>query len=400
MSVYLPKTSRFWAYDFRYKGVRYTGSTGVETKRKAEAVERHIREQAAQGLLDDAARMTLDEAAGRWWDEKGRTLKGGARLEARMLRMIAVVGPAQPIGEITTAWLTKAIEKRRGQTRTHSKEKGAKEYLPSNSTVNRDMIDTLRPILNRARRAWEAKLPEIDWEALRLSEPKPKPKEFKGGELDLVLAEVRPHWHDLIHFASRYGCRLSELFFPLGDLDVADHDNARVKLRDRKGGDDHVIPLLPEDAAMLAGRLGRARAAGIDTVWYREKRQKGPGGKVILRALTPAGAAIAMRRAMVRSGLKATKGMRGMHDLRHHSAMQMLRGSGNLRVAQQLLGHADIKSTMVYAHAVEADVKAALTKVGEAFDRRAARSAAAVSEEDSCELPIVTPKSRGAQQPR
>lgn len=363
MSVYLPKTSRFWAYDFRYKNVRYTGSTGVETKRKAEAVERHIREQAAQGLLDDAARMTLDEAAGRWWDEKGRTLKGGSRLESRMLRVIAVVGPAQPIGEITTAWLATAIEKRRGQTRTHSKEKGAKTYLPSNSTVNRDMIDTLRPILNRARRAWGAKLPEIDWEALRLSEPKPKPKELKGGELDLVLAEVRPHWHDLVNFAARYGCRLSELWFSLDDLDVADHDDARVTLRERKGDDDHIIPLLPEDAAMLAGRLGRARAANIDTIWYREKRLKGPGGKVILRALTPAGAAIALRRAMVRSGLKAAKGMKGIHALRHHSAMQMLRGSGNLRVAQRLLGHADIKSTMVYAHAIEDDVKAGLAGV-------------------------------------
>ncbi len=361
MSVYLPKTSRYWQYDFQLKGRRFHGSTGVETKRAAEQVERNIRRQAALGELDDAARMTLDTAAARWWDERGSSLKGGDRLESRMARMIQLVGPNTAIGEITTKAISRAIEKRRGQTRTHAKGDDAREYLPSNATVNRDMIDTLRPILNRARKAWGAVLPVIDWQALRMSEPKPKPKELVGDDFDRVLAEIRPHWHDMARFAARYGCRLAELFFALDDLDVADLDNARLKLRERKGGDDHTIPLLREDAAMLATRLGRARSAGLKTVWFRERRQSGPGGKTILTALTYNGAEIAMRRAMERSGLKATKGLRGFHDFRHHAAMTMLRSSGNIRVAQRLLGHADIKSTLVYAHAIETDVRAALS---------------------------------------
>lgn len=360
MTVYRPKGSPYWHYDFQIKGRRVYGSTGVESKRAAEGIEREMRRKAATGELDDASMMTLDAAAGRWWAERGSTLKGGDRLEARIERVITLLGPSTPISHITTEVLARAIERRRGQAITKSKAKDARKYLPSNSTVNRDMIDTLRPILNRARKAWGAKLPEIDWQALRMKEPKPKPKELAGNDLDLVLAQVRPHWHDLIRFAARYGCRLSELWFSLDDLDVADLDNARLKLRERKGDDDHVIPLLPEDAAMLAARLGRARSAELETVWYREKRTKGPGGKVYLRALTADGAAIAMRRAMQRSGLKAAKGMRGMHDLRHHSGMQILRQTGNLRLAQRLLGHADIKSTMVYAHAIEADVKAGL----------------------------------------
>lgn len=307
--------------------------------------------------------MTLDIAAERWWTERGETLKGGDRLASRMARMIALVGPNEPLAAITTEALSKAIQRRRGQSYTKSKAKGAKVYLPSASTVNRDMIDTLRPILNRARKAWGAKLPEVNWEELRMAEPKPKPKEFAGDELALVLAEVQPHWHDLVRFASRYGCRLSELFFGLDDLDVADLNDARVKLRDRKGNDDHTIPLLPEDAAMLAVRLGRARSADLDVIWFRERRLPGPGGQTRLKALTANGAAIALRRAMVRSGLKASKGMKGAHDLRHHSAMQMLRTTGNLRLAQKLLGHADIKSTMVYAHAIEDDVKRGLAEL-------------------------------------
>lgn len=359
MSVYKPKNSPYWAYDFQIKRRRFHGSTGVETKRAAESIERKIREQAAKGELDDAARMSLDEAAARWWDEHGSTLKGGERLEGRIERAVAAVGADTPIGDITTDTVARAIQRRRKTPFRKTAAKGATEYLPSPSTVNRDMIDTLRPILIRARKVWGAQLPEIDWKALRMKEPKAKPKEFSPGQLDLVLAEVRPHWHDLVRFAVRYGCRVSELFFKLDALDVADVNNARVDLRERKGDDDHSIPLLPDDARMLAARLGRARDAGIDTVWFRELKPL-KFGPPRIRALKQGGAEIAMRRAMTRSGLREAKGMRGAHDFRHHAGMSALRATGNLRAAQRLLGHADIKSTMVYAHAIEDDVRATL----------------------------------------
>lgn len=363
MSVYKSPKSPYFQYDFQIKGCRFHGSTGVETRRAAEEVERRIRRSAALDELNDASTMTLDHAAARWWDEHGVALKGGDRLEARIERAVLLIGPTTPLREITTKVIARAIERRRGQTRTHSSAAGARRYLPSDSTVNRDMIDTVRPILNRARRTWEAKLPEIDWASLRRAEPKPRPTEFTGDEFQRMLAEVRPHWHPMIDFARKYGVRLGELFFSLNDLDVTNPGDARVKLRKRKGGDEHVIPLLAEDAALMAARLGRAHAAGLDTIWFREKRLSGPGGKLILKPLTYGGLEIAVRRAMTRSGLRASKGMRGIHATRHHAAMQTLRKTKNLRVAQLLLGHADIKSTMVYAHAIEDDVRNALAKV-------------------------------------
>ncbi len=63
---------------------------------------------------------------------------------------------------------------------------------------------------------------------------------------------------------------------------------------------------------------------------------------------------------MTSTGLRASKGAKGPHDLRHNGGMKMLRATGNLRVTQKLLGHASIQSTLVYAHAMEDDVKAGL----------------------------------------
>lgn len=366
MSVYRPRKSPYWAYDFQIKGRRFHGSTGVETRRAAEAVERRLRQAAALGHLDDTAQMTLDLAAGRWWSEHGSALKDADRLFARVGRMVEAVGPKTKIVDITTDVVAVAIQRRRGQAFVKSAADDARQYLPKAGTVNRDMIDSLRPILNRARKVWGATLPEINWRDLRMKEPKPSPREFAADDLPRIYAEVMPHWHDLIDFASRYGCRLSELFFSLDDLDVADVNDARIKLRARKGGDDHVIPLLPGDAAMFAARKGRVMAANrtqgaqIDTVWFREIPSKVAGRPARLRALTYHGAAIALRRAMTRSGLRETKGMKGAHDMRHNSAMKMLRATADVRMAQKLLGHADIKSTLVYAHAVEADVKRGL----------------------------------------
>jgi hypothetical protein len=101
--------------------------------------------------------------------------------------------------------------------------------------VNLDVIDTLRPILRRAARAWGAKrLPDIDWAELRLPEPKPKPKEFTVAELDDLLAALPARWRDFVGFAATYGCRLEEMFFPLSALDLADPTAARVTLRERK----------------------------------------------------------------------------------------------------------------------------------------------------------------------
>ena len=174
-----------------------------------------------------------------------------------------------------------------------------------------------------------------------------------------------PHWHDFIDFKARAACRLGEMFFGLAcDLDLADRAAARTDSARSKGRkDDHdVIPLLPEDAAMLAAWAGRAKAAASTLCGSASSS----AGKLDRPAkLWRGGGALesaGIRRAMTSTGLRASKGTKdptrcSPQRQRHEDA------AGDRQPAASrstLLGHASIQSTLVYAHAMGGESRAGL----------------------------------------
>ncbi|WP_421736414.1 tyrosine-type recombinase/integrase [Caulobacter sp.] len=360
MTVYLRGTSRFWAYDFVYKGRRYTGSTGVETRRKAEEVERKVRGDAALGLYDDQARMTLDDAAGRWWAEVGQELGSAVDVERRLEILLRLIGKDTRLVDITTRTVAKAVERRRRETYTKAPDKPgkpAKRYALANATVNADIIMSLRRILRRAKTVWEVKpLAEIDWRALTLPEPEPEVRLYSAEQCAAWLEQCDAPARLALHMLLTYGLRLGELFFK---LDAFIPEGPRLVLNKRKKG-AHLLPLRVDDGSQIAARASRAATAKFDTIWFDEVRHPSRGmrpGKIELRALTYYGLQARLRGAAKRAGIKLP---RLIHGARHHAGTTMLSKSGNLRLTQQLLGHADIKSTMRYAHALETDLRAAL----------------------------------------
>jgi integrase len=62
------------------------------------------------------------------------------------------------------------------------------------------------------------------------------------------------------------------------------------------------------------------------------------------------------RRHRKRLGIKDFR----FHDKRHDFATKLLRKSGNLKIVQKSLNHADIKTTMRYAHVLDQDVAEAV----------------------------------------
>jgi integrase len=254
-----------------------------------------------------------------------------------------------------------------------SDAENAKSYLPANATVNRDVIGTLRPVLNRAKKHWGAKgLEEIAWDDLHLKEPGEHIRVYSEAERSAWLAECGPTAGLALQLLLTYGMRFGELFFP---LDAFDPEGPRLSISKRKRDVPLVLPLLDSHAAEIKTRLGRARSANLPTIWFVEVVQG--GGDTELEPISYYGMQARLRSAAKRAGIKPG---RILHGTRHHAGTSILRASKNLKVTQQALGHADIKSTMRYAHALEDDVLAALETSGTVIkvetakkDRRRAR---------------------------
>ena len=263
MSVYRTPKSRYFQYDFQIAGRRFHGSTGVETRAKAEKVERQHRDNAALGISKDG--MTLDEAAGLWWSQKGQHRRKPETVERRVAIMIRLLGKDRLLRDITTRDVARAIEKRRGETYTKTKGRTAKAYSLSNATVNLDIVGTLRPIMSRAAKVWEEPgLRPINWQELTLPEPPPRIQYYTDAQQLAWLAQCDDASRMPLQLLLTYGFRFNELFFAPGAFDP---DGPRLILQKRKK-DPHVIPLRADDAHQIAANSApRALAAMKAQVW-------------------------------------------------------------------------------------------------------------------------------------
>ena len=135
------------------------------------------------------------------------------------------------------------------------------------------------------------------------------------------------------------GCRVSELC----GLDVTDLDHSEATLLLRgKGRKQRMVPV-GEPALEAVGlylRAGRPELAGStpDAALILNQR----GGR--------------LSRVSVWNLIKKTGAAAGLpdslspHTLRHSYATHLLEGGADLRVVQELLGHADIGTTEIYTH--------------------------------------------------
>ena len=113
-------------------------------------------------------------------------------------------------------------------------------------------------------------------------------------------------------------------------LDLADVDFEREVVHVRgKGGKERVVPLGEEAALQLARYLQSGRpqlAAGANDAVFLSARGRRLDTSTVRRLL------------------------RHPHRLRHAFATHLLEGGADLRVIQELLGHASLSTTQIYSH--------------------------------------------------
>lgn len=108
-----------------------------------------------------------------------------------------------------------------------------------------------------------------------------------------------------------------------------------------KGGKERLVPIVGTASRALgsyleSGRPGLCRAASPDAVFLNAR-----GGRISRQSVYAA-----VERAGVAVGIAHLH----PHTLRHAFATHMLAGGADLRVLQEMLGHADISTTQIYTH--------------------------------------------------
>jgi integrase/recombinase XerD len=140
------------------------------------------------------------------------------------------------------------------------------------------------------------------------------------------------------------GLRVSEaLRLDADDLDLAG-GSVRVI---GKGDRERVVPV----GDVAVAWLERYLAAGRPALLAADRTPTARGGAVFLssrgRRLGRNAAWATVKRAAAAAGLG---GRVSPHTLRHSFATHLLEGGADLRVVQELLGHASISTTQIYTH--------------------------------------------------
>ncbi|NOW44127.1 integrase [Novosphingobium sp. SG751A] len=363
MSLYRPKNSPYYHYDFQMKGVRYHGSTHCAAKRDAERFERDLRTEIASGKREKPS-ITLDEGAGLYWGDKGQFDKAAKTTEYQLGNLIRLIGGRMPIHEIDDLTLSRFVAVRRSERVKNRgakkpRGKGAKSLPPpppvSSATVNREV-----ELLKRVIRFLSARyrVGEIEWTKHKLRESEERVREASEEEeaaLFKTLRESDNDLADLVEFALLSGARKNALVTLIWSKVDFKRGTASVYT---KGGVWHTFPLTQRMLEILANRP----RAGAHVFTYVCKRASPRRGDRVGRLkgerypYSAQGWDRQWRRALADSGIKDFR----FHDLRHTTATRLVRDSGNLKAAQKLLGHTRIETTARYAHVTDADLLATM----------------------------------------
>lgn len=168
--------------------------------------------------------------------------------------------------------------------------------------------------------------------------------------------------------------RIEALRLRVGDVDFG---YRQITVRDAKGGRDRVVPLPDRVVAPFRAHLKRVKllheedlANGHGEVWlpyalarkfpnarrdwrwqfaFPSSRLKPDRDDGVIRRFHAAPKALG--RALSRAARKAGVTKRvGCHTLRHSFATHLLESGHDIRTVQELLGHADVSTTMIYTH--------------------------------------------------
>jgi integron integrase len=232
----------------------------------------------------------------------------------------------------------------------------------------------LQSILFLYRDVLCVELPRLD-QVVRAVRPRKLPVVLTREEVGRVFAELRGRSRLVVGLLYGSGLRLTEVLeLRVKDLDL---DRRELTVRHGKGGKDRrtVVPQelvtpLRNHLAELAAWFQRERSVGAQGVSIPGAlKRKYPGattafawqwvfpsrticrdpydGSAVRHHVHPRTLQRTVRQALHRAGIAKPA---GCHTFRHCFATHLLESGSDIRTVQELLGHADVRTTMIYTH--------------------------------------------------
>ncbi len=333
MSVYKPKNSPFFHFDFQFKGRRFHGSTGQTKRRAAEAFEVREREKAANPTTKEP--ITIDDAAGSYFARKVEGTTNRQTTETQIARLVAAMHPDSYLSEISQSALVDWSAKLRAKV--------------SDTTVNRH-IEVARAIWRHAAITLRRGVGDMpDWGSIMLPEPDVRVRELSEDEEAALFDALRPDLRPFVLFCMETGTRLATA--RLLRWSELDRENQQFKTTS-KGGKKITVILNSEMMALVTSQP----RVGPFVFTYKCVKTRGDRKAGDRYPLSQSGWRRVWARAILDAGIEDLR----FHDLRHTFGTRLLRDCQNLALVQRAMHHTQVTTTTRYAHVLDDDIRLAL----------------------------------------
>ena len=358
MSVFKTKKSGavFW-FDFVIERHRFHGSTRCTTRKEAEkfeAVEREKAKAQIKAMRRSRTSLAMDDVCDRLWNDAAQYDADARATETNIQRLIDHFGKTKLLTDIDHTEAKKLVAWRRGHRASGRKDRGNAPLI-ANATVNRSATKVLQRIFTFAKAEGAVFESEPKWDELLLPEPVERVRELQDDEADALDANMRLDYEPFFAFVRASGMRLKEcVTLRWSEVNFGTRQIVRVG----KGGRRIVFPITDTVREILFPLQGQHPEFVFTYIAiYGNKRLGIVRGQRYL--ITYNGTKSAWQTLRANAGVTNFR----FHDFRHDFGTKVLRETGNLKLAQKALNHADIKSTLRYVHVLDEDVADAIERV-------------------------------------
>ena len=362
----------YWAYftivDAEGRRHRIRETTGASSIEKAEqycnARISILQKEINRKKLNEPQNITVNTAFGDFYEKHGQYY---ARPDETLRKLGKIKSniSVKYLHEIDNNEISDYIQRRKSEV--------------SNATINRELV-ILSSILTKCR-LWKYKTSDAKPLKFKLKEKAENVKYLNDWDIaQTIIDRAKPHFRPYIYTALYTGFRRGNLLqLKWSELDFQNNlITVLVKDRTKDGGKILTIPMIEKLKEILLAQprineyvfnyKGKPisdykhvwRSIFYDFVRISEKDIK-PEDFIEYRKVTVNKKTIRVpyKRVLKDPSLPYTN----FHTLRHTAATWLLKATNNLKITQEILGHANISTTMKYAHVMADEKRKALDSV-------------------------------------